>query len=474
MSRIWEQISHLSKKALGISLLVIAFSLPAKAQGAFQSGSTGADGAFNPTTNQTIAVPESGIFNFTTITIPSGITVTFTPNSKNTPLTILATGDVLISGAVDVSGKVGGGGIGSGNGAGGNAGPGGFPGGNAGYAVADLFNAMNGSGPGGGIGGTGSPTNANAGAGGSYASLGVFNLTNTTYGSGLLQPLVGGSGGGGGGASGVSLGAGGGGGGGAIVIASSTIITINSTGLINAKGGNGGGLGPGNGSAPGGGGAGGAIRLIANTLSGNGTLSVAGGAAGQMSLTEFRGGAGGVGYIRAQATNVTNFNPSTPSTVASIGSPTEVVIANSPQLTIVSVGGINAPASPLGSLRGISDVVIPSTQPNPMTVVLEGRNIPVSTSVTIRVVPAFATPLTPIPTLLSATATPGITSANLSINLPIGTSLISAIATIDVNLARLEPMFIDGERVDKIEVATSFGKDSQTTYITSSGKKIIR
>src|SRR5439155_16992616 len=83
---------------------------PAAAQ-TFNSGSTGADGAFSPTTSTTVPLPASGVFNFTTVTIPAGVTVRFTKNAANTPVTILAQGDVTIAGTIDVSGSPGGPGV---------------------------------------------------------------------------------------------------------------------------------------------------------------------------------------------------------------------------------------------------------------------------------------------------------------------------------------------------------------------------
>src|SRR5206468_1721063 len=75
----------------------------------FNSGSTGADGAFNPTTDSTLTLPPAGVLNFTTINIPSGVTVKFIPNVANTPVTPLPSGNVTIAGTIDVSGGPGGG-----------------------------------------------------------------------------------------------------------------------------------------------------------------------------------------------------------------------------------------------------------------------------------------------------------------------------------------------------------------------------
>ena len=88
-----------------VALLVPLFFAPAtvRAQNTFSSGSTGADGPFSPTTTQSIAVPESGVFNYTTVNIPSGVTITYTRSSTNKPLTILASGNVVIAGTTSSS-----------------------------------------------------------------------------------------------------------------------------------------------------------------------------------------------------------------------------------------------------------------------------------------------------------------------------------------------------------------------------------
>lgn len=71
---------------------------------AYESGSTGADGAFNPTVDTVLPLPPDGIFNFTNVNIPAGVTVTFQRNDINTPVTLLASGDAIISGTLHVNG----------------------------------------------------------------------------------------------------------------------------------------------------------------------------------------------------------------------------------------------------------------------------------------------------------------------------------------------------------------------------------
>ena len=70
----------------------------------FNSGSTGADGVLDLTAgDRQVQLPESGVLNYTTINIPAQRTLTFKSNLANTPVTMLAQGNVTIAGTVDVS-----------------------------------------------------------------------------------------------------------------------------------------------------------------------------------------------------------------------------------------------------------------------------------------------------------------------------------------------------------------------------------
>src|SRR5712691_3524271 len=123
--------------SLGVALMLVWIG-PASGQ-TFSSGSTGADGAYAPTCaptpcTVTEALPPSGVYNYTTVTIPSGVTVRYTRNAANTPVTVLAAGDVTIMGTISVNGDNGLDGSTTGTGQivvtpGGLGGPGGFNGG---------------------------------------------------------------------------------------------------------------------------------------------------------------------------------------------------------------------------------------------------------------------------------------------------------------------------------------------------------
>ena len=282
---------------LTAAILVAVRSLDAQT---FSSGSTGADGALNITTDTTLPMPANGVFNFTTINVAGGATLRFSKNSLNTPVYLLATGNVSIVGSIDISGSNANGG------AAGVGGPGGFDGGTGGFGIGASTNGGDGLGPGGGPAGTYYD----------YGRSGVFSMAyqgNTRiYGNALLSPLIGGSGGGG--ASG-NPGYGGGGGGGAILIASSTTITI--AGSISANGGSGPGSYASFGSA-------GAIRLVAPVVGGSGSLYA-------QSSTP--------GRIRIDCTDRTSYRQLSYNGVASRGSQMFVFPAVQPRLSVIEAAG---------------------------------------------------------------------------------------------------------------------------------------
>lgn len=442
----------------------------------FNSGSTGADGAFSPTVNTVMQLPPSGVFNFTTVNIPSGVTVTFAKNTINTPVVILASGDVTIAGAINLNGgnanPVGAAGTGNlaDDGVPGAGGPGGYSGGGGGPIT--NFRGGDGVGPGGGAGGVasgvgncGSGLNGGGGGGfgvdGSNGGCPVPSLGGSSYGSSQLLPLIGGSGAGGGVGGTNFSGSGGGGGGGAILIASSG--TINITGNILANGGNGGASSGTGAGATGGGGSGGAIRILATTIAGNGAINALGGSGGG----GFSGGGfGAVGRIRLEAENFTRTaatNPAFPAVTA----PTTVFVAGFPTLTISSVAGVQAPANPTGN----ADITLPANTPNPVTVVFITTGVPVGNTVKLTVTPANAASISVIsPALTGSTAN---ATASVSVNLPVGSSSLFATTTFTIvaSLGDAMSRYAEGERVEKITLKATLNGPTQVILVTASGKE---
>ena len=363
--------------------MVLLLIMPCLAQAAFSSGSTGADGAFEPTANIAVQIPDSGVFNYTTVNISTGVTVTYKKNSTNTPVTVLATGDVTVNGTISVNG------ISATVTAPGEGGPGGFSGGVGGYVNSSGFR---GQGLGGGLGsmtGCGSPPGA---GGGSFASQGGqgYNSCNMgaaggpTYGNDTFMPLVGGSGGGGG--TGVSncKGGAGGGGGGAILIASSSVITTN--GAITAYGGNGTGVNYNIYHSGGGGGSGGAIRLIANVITGEGTIAATGGASvGLPTGYTSTGGSGGNGRIRLEAWQINRSANSSPSYSPYLY-PVAVNPDAVPSITITQINDVMVASSPAGVFKS-PDVTLPYNATGPVNVTVAALNIPAGKTVTVKALP---------------------------------------------------------------------------------------
>lgn len=140
-----------------VFILLSLASLTSQAQQTFNSGSTGADGNFTPTTSQTITPPPSGVFNYINVNIPVSVTITYRRNANNTPVVILASGDVTINGWINIAGENGSSTPGfSLRTRGGAGGPAGYDGGGGGNGAAELYrNGTGGDGPGGGGGGMG-------------------------------------------------------------------------------------------------------------------------------------------------------------------------------------------------------------------------------------------------------------------------------------------------------------------------------
>ncbi len=337
----------------------------------------------------------TGIWNFTSITVPSGVTVTFKKNAGNTPAVWLATENVQIDGIVDVSG-------GSSTGTDlpenvGKGGPGGFDGGVGGtrFDVSNTYVGQPGQGPGGGLPGT---ANGQAGGAATYK---------TTYGNAYIQPLIGGSGGGGS-ASGPSYnGPAGGGGGGAILIASSKDIIVN--GSVKSQGagsffspnlGNNGGTG-----------SGGAVRLVADRVTGSGTIDVH--TTGRIRIE---------GFFRSLAGNANSIPASGAAPVATFAPTAQG------QLIVSSVAGQNVVQPPTGSLT-TPDVVF--TQAGQITVTVTATGIPNGTPVRLRITTSGGVIALPAQGAAAVTLSNG--TATFTATVPAGTGTIQGFADYTVN-----------------------------------------
>jgi hypothetical protein len=451
--------------------ILLCASVGTAAAQTFNSGSTGADGAFNPTCTPTPctvqqALPTSGVFNFTTITIATNITVKFTKNQTNTPVTMLATGNVTINGIIDISGLAGADGVNSTNLAftAGAGGPGGFDGGNGATGLVSSTGGA-GLGPGGGLGGFSSNP---YGGGGGFAAVGPGGTTGgAMYGTASLLPLIGGSGGGAGWMQtfGRTSGAGGGGGG-ALLIASSGTITLQG-GTLRARGGS-------TSWAPvaaawfGGGGSGGAIRVVATAITGTGgTIDVAGGTL----IYGTNGGAGGRARIEA-FTNTASINFGTPAPGAvTVALPSPAILPTPPTLTISSVAGVSAPASP-GAKYSSPDIVVPAGTTNPMTIALGASQVPLGTTIAVTTKPENGAVTSATSTGLTGTVASSTATASLTIATDQPSVLSATVSFRLVALGDGGPIYVEGEPVEWVRVTATLGGRSRVVYVTQSGREI--
>ena len=375
-------------------MLMVAWSICRSDAQQLVSGSNGSYGPLNITENTTLPLPADGVFHCTTLSIAANATLSFTRNGLNTPVYLLALGDVVVDGTIDVSGKTP-----AGVYQGGEGGPAGFDGGPGGFASGDAkLPGGNGLGPGGGKHGTA----GNGASGPDYNQAGSFGTPSSyntaTYGTSLLIPIIGGSGGGG--ADGGPV-AGGGGGGGAILIASNTRIQINSTGLIQANGG----------YSYYNDGSGGAIRLVAPRVYGTGVLSVVGG----------NGGGGGRMRIdsiykyepTASGTSLAfRYAPSTPGLI-SIGSTMLVFPPNMPKLRLSEAAGSSIPESAPTAVR----VELPlGTDPN-RTVVVQAKDFGAKVPIRVTLTPQSGDSISYDAEIDNSTANPA--SATVNVTFPI-------------------------------------------------------
>lgn len=399
-----------------LAILTLLFVAPSARGQVYDSGSTGVLGALTPTENTTVLLPPGGVLHYTVVDIPSGVTVTFQRNAQNTPVYLLATGDVMISGKIDVAGKATGSAVNRWwvTQLGGLGGPGGGDGGStrigSGY---NIGSHGTGPGPGAPVNNPGWGDNPSGGAspvsdGSTYANGPAGGKSYVTIGNWV------GFGGSGGGSSRTYAG---GGGGGALTIASSTTITVNGT--IDARGGSAGTGGSPSNSGQGGGGGGGVVRLVASAITGTGSVLASRGSGGCNSYGV--GGCGGHGLVMMDAYDVQGLLTTKASPKPYFGLPDSGLPyppTKRPSLVISTVDGVD----PVPNTNGTHPLAAP------------GVSVPEGTTITVVVDAAWVPPGTAVKVAVNTMGngrvvytTPGLvgsleaSSASIDVNIPAGT-----------------------------------------------------
>lgn len=179
-----------------------------------------------------------------------------------------------------------------------------------------------------------------------------------------------------------------------------------------------------------------------------------------------KSGGGGHGRIRFEAFRLAFLSNTVPPYSSSVPGPV-FIPGPPPTLKIASVNSIAVPAVPGGSYSA-SDITLPATTTNPITVVLSASNIPVGTAVEVSSIPQFGpkstTTVTLSGTTASSTATANINIATDKVN------VLSAQVTF-IQTASLSLPEINGEKVELAQLTSTMGQGSTLTYITSSAKE---
>lgn len=534
--RSWSLAAPAMTMLFGV-LLMVAVVLPAEAQ--FSSGSSGIHGAFPPVPEGQSSVPavtyymvwniktgtvrycsaydeatrldqcspgattavvaqipnippgglETGVYEFTNVDLTANRHVWVVGHTANTPLSILSQQDIKLftdgNGFLNVSGTSATWVFNNNSNAnfafaGARGGPGGFDGGAGGNGGQNAGDGGAGFGPEGGAGGNAAATAAADFQGGN-ASPSPVNPA--------LTPLSGGSGGGG--AAGlagnpstnacapysppaVGWGGGpGGGGGGGLLLAASGEVRLN--GIIHANGGDGGRLQVVNQGQClfGGGGAGGNVRIVATSFTGSaaGVINVQGGLQGAASPRA----AGGVVRIEA-ASNTYSGSTTGASSGTFVQFPTAPIPTNQPSLRITAVGLETAPSVPSGSVA-TPDVTFSEAVLDPINVQLAASNVPLGTSINLRIVPAIGSATTATSSALVGSV--GNSTANATITLPPGAGVITATATFSLGGGgggaenRLLPNLplLDGEPPAFAEVMATGDGLSKTFLVSRTGAR---
>jgi uncharacterized protein with beta-barrel porin domain len=206
--------------------------------------------------------------------------------------------------------------------------------------------------------------------------------------------------------------------------------------------------------------------LIAPTITGSGTLSAQPGSA-----ISYGGGTGGNGRIRLEATTLSFTGSTTPLTVTSLPQPV-FPSTGQPALAVTSIGGMSAPANPVGSVLAAPDVLLPVGTTNPIAVVLTASNVPIGTTVQLTATPQSGNRTTASCALLDGSQASSSCTASISIaltqtNIPTASAVFPLVAS-----AGEGPVYAEGEKVKWVRVASVLGGPSTVTYITATGKEV--
>lgn len=152
----------------------------------------------------------------------------------------------------------------------------------------------------------------------------------------------------------------------------------------------------------------------------------------------------------------------------SFAAPGAVFLAGMPSLRIASVAGVAAPLVPTGS----ADIVLPTDQPNPVSVVVAASNVPLGNTVVLTLTPAKGAATSAVSTALDGTLSQSSASAQIAI--PEGPNTLLASVSFTVTEAQGVALreATGGEAVHEVRLLASLAGDSRTVLVTASGREV--
>jgi len=322
---------------------------------------------------KSLDIDGDNVYNFTSVSIGQNSTLRLKASKmrKNAGVVFVVSGDVTIgfAGSININGDDGDVLVQPGqlSRRPSDPGPGGYPGGVGSRTDTAASAAGDGFGP--------------AGSRGIAETIGCATVVTTNASNNHMNlsmiPLVGGAGGAGGYCASFPFGGNGGAGGGALRIVAAGTISMANSATITANGGAGSGI---NGNGPAAGrGSGGMIHLIAPTITFGLNNKLSAETTGTSEQVPLKNGAG---VIRLNATTVNGLAQVQTLPTAIQGPLYSIPLPSGiPEVVISKVDGLNVAVPPSGLITG-ADVVI--NNPNPVQVLLNAKNIPVGTAVTLR------------------------------------------------------------------------------------------
>jgi hypothetical protein len=147
-----------------------------------------------------------------------------------------------------------------------------------------------------------------------------------------------------------------------------------------------------------------------------------------------------------------------------------IVPANPPAIAITSIGGYQAPSATGASWRTV-DLLLPTQLQDPITVVVQGSNVPAGSQVTLMFSGSAATASPATATLVGTTTSSSATFSVSGLSRAAVTVLF-AVVTFNPTLLGANLKQSGPDAVDKIELAAALGRPTRYRFLRKDGSEV--